>query len=126
MYLILVIWNVQLTQKPKEVPIQHIILAAHHTKNGIVFNISDLEARLNQLTDSRDKRGKIYPLGMILTMVILAKLAGKDKPSGIAQWIRLRGDAFVRIFRWFLKENQPTLLGDVKQFFKPARMNAGW
>ncbi len=42
---------------------------------------------------------KIYPLGMILTMVILAKLAGEDKPSGIAQWIRLRGDAFVRIFR---------------------------
>ncbi len=75
-----------------------IILEAQHTKDGIVFNISDLEARLNQLTDSRDKRGKIYPLGMILTMVILAKLAGEDKPSGIAQWIRLRCDAFVRIF----------------------------
>ncbi len=78
---------------------QHIILEAHSTKDGIVFDISDLEARLNQLTDSRDKRGKIYPLGMILTMVILAKLAGEDKPSGIAQWIRLRGDAFVKIFR---------------------------
>ena len=77
---------------------QHIILKADSTKDGIVFNISDLEARLNQLTDSRDKRGKIYPLGMVLTMVILAKLAGEDKPSGIAQWIRLRGDAFVKIF----------------------------
>ncbi len=43
---------------------QHIILEAHNTKDGIVFNISDLEARLNKLTDSRDKRGKIYPLGM--------------------------------------------------------------
>ena len=78
---------------------QHIILESHNTKNGIVFNISDLAARLHTLTDSRDKRGKIYPLGMILTMVILAKLAGEDKPSGIAQWIRLRGDAFVKIFR---------------------------
>jgi len=78
---------------------QHIILEAHHTKNGIVFNISDLEARLNQLTDSRDKRGKIYPLSMILTMIILAKLAGEDKPSGIAQWIQLRCDTFVRIFQ---------------------------
>lgn len=77
---------------------QHIILEAHSTKDGIVFNISHLEARLNQLTDSRDRRGKIYPLGMILTMIILAKLAGEDKPSGIAQWIRLRSDAFVRIF----------------------------
>ncbi|MCB9419214.1 MAG: ISAs1 family transposase [Ardenticatenaceae bacterium] len=77
---------------------QHIILEAHHTKDGLVFNVTDLEARLNQLTDSRDRRGKIYPLGTILTMIILAKLAGEDKPSGIAQWIRLRCDAFVRIF----------------------------
>lgn len=77
---------------------QHIILEAHHTKDGIVFDVAHLAARLNQLTDSRDNRGKIYALGMILTMVILAKLAGEDKPSGIAQWIRLRGKAFVRIF----------------------------
>jgi hypothetical protein len=72
---------------------------------------------LNQLTDTRDKRGKIYPLGMILTLVILAKLAGEDKPSGITEWIRLRCDAFVKIFnckhhrmpclniiRWVLEE----------------------
>ncbi len=45
---------------------QHIILEAHHTNDGGVFDISHLEARLNQLIDSRDKRGKIYPLGMIL------------------------------------------------------------
>jgi predicted transposase YbfD/YdcC len=27
---------------------------------------------------------------------------------------------------WFLKDNQPTLLEDVKQFFKPARISVGW
>jgi len=27
---------------------------------------------------------------------------------------------------WFLKNNQPTLLEDVQQFFKPARVSAGW
>jgi predicted transposase YbfD/YdcC len=36
---------------------------------------------------------------MILTMVILAKLAGEDKPSGIAEWIQLRCDSFVRLFK---------------------------
>lgn len=76
----------------------HIILSANDTE-AIVFNIADLEARLNQLTDTRDKRGKVYPLGMILTLVILAKLAGEDKPSGITEWIRLRCDAFVKIFK---------------------------
>jgi predicted transposase YbfD/YdcC len=76
---------------------KHIILEAQNT-DAIVFNIADLEARLNQLPDSRDKRGKIYSLGMILTMVLLAKLSGEDKPSGIAQWIRLRCESFVELF----------------------------
>lgn len=76
---------------------KHIILEANDT-DVIAFDLADLAARLNKLTDTRDKRGKIYPLGMLLTMIILAKLAGEDKPSGIAEWIRLRRDAFVTIF----------------------------
>ena len=76
---------------------QDIILEAKKTE-VVVFNTADLEARLNQLTDTRDNRGKIYPLGMILTLVILAKLAGEDKPAGITQWIRLRCDSFVELF----------------------------
>jgi predicted transposase YbfD/YdcC len=35
---------------------------------------------------------------MLLTLIILAKLAGEDKPSGITDWIRLRCDDFVRLF----------------------------
>jgi predicted transposase YbfD/YdcC len=76
---------------------KHIILEGNET-DTIVFDLADLAARLNQLTDTRQKRGKIYPLGMILTLVILAKLAGKDKPSAICEWIRLRCDVFVKIF----------------------------
>jgi len=76
---------------------KQIILEANETA-AIGFDVADLAAHLNQLTDSRDRRGKIYPLGMILTLVILAKLAGEDKPSGIAEWIRLRCDDFVALF----------------------------
>ena len=76
---------------------QDIILEAKKT-DVVVFNTAELEARLNQLTDSRKRRGKIYPLGMILTLIILAKLSGEDKPSGITQWIRLRCDSFVELF----------------------------
>ncbi len=95
---------------------KHIILEANDT-DAIVFNVADLEARLSQLTDTRDKRGKIYPLSMLLTMVVLAKLVGEDKPSGIAEWIRLRCESFVTLFdckhrrmpclniiRWILQE----------------------
>lgn len=77
---------------------KHIILEANNT-DGIVFDIKDLEARFKQLTDTRHAQGKIYPLSMILTMVILAKLSGEDKPSGITEWIRLRCDSFVKLFK---------------------------
>lgn len=76
---------------------KHIMLAGKET-DAIVFDVADLAERLNQLHDTRDRRGKIYPLGMILTLVILAKLAGEDKPSAIAEWIRLRCGAFVKLF----------------------------
>lgn len=76
---------------------KHIILEANRT-DATVFDLADLSAHLSQLTDPRDRRGKIYPLGMVLTLIILAKLAGEDKPSGITEWIRLRRDAFVSIF----------------------------
>lgn len=95
---------------------KHIILEANDT-DAVAFNIADLAERLEELTDKRDRRGKIYPLGMLLTLIILAKLAGEDKPSGMAQWIRLRCDAFVELFdckhrrmpclnsiRWVLQE----------------------
>jgi predicted transposase YbfD/YdcC len=86
---------------------KHIILEANDTE-AVVFDIADLSARLNQLTDKRKKRGKIYPLGMILTLVILAKLSGEDKPSGITEWIRLRRDSFVALFN-FKHQRMPCL-----------------
>lgn len=76
---------------------KHIILEANNA-DATVFNVAHLAVCLNQLTDTRDRRGKIYPLGMLLTLIILAKLAGEDKPTGIAHWIRLRCDAFVKLF----------------------------
>ena len=78
---------------------KHIILEAKNT-DAVVFDIKDLESRFQQLTDTRDPRGKIYPLSMVLSMVVLAKLAGEDKPSGITEWIRLRCDSFVKLFNF--------------------------
>lgn len=76
---------------------KHIILEGQETE-AVVLDVADLAAKLEQLPDPRDRRGKIYPLGMLLTLVILAKLAGEDKPSAITEWIRLRRDAFVKLF----------------------------
>ena len=61
---------------------QCIILKANEV-DGIVFNLADLAQYLNQLTDRRDNRGKVYDLGTILSMIVLARLSGQDKPYGI-------------------------------------------
>ena len=90
---------------------EHIILEAQDP-NRIDFELAGLTACLNQLTDSRKRRGKVYPLGVVLTLIFLAKLAGEDKPSGIAQWIRLRCDAFVRLFN--LKHQRMPCLNTIR------------
>lgn len=66
----------------------------------VAFDIAELERRSAQLPDSRSKRGRIYPLSMVVVLLVLAKLAGEDKPSGIARWIRERQDLLWRLFDW--------------------------
>jgi predicted transposase YbfD/YdcC len=51
---------------------------------------ASLFALLAQLPDPRTRRGRRYPLAAVLTVIVLAKLAGETKMSGIAQWARLR------------------------------------
>lgn len=46
--------------------------------------------RLGGLDDSRKRRGRRYELAVILSGILLAKLAGEDKPEGIAEWVQLR------------------------------------
>jgi hypothetical protein len=53
---------------------------------------ASLFALLAQLPDPRKRRGRRYALAVILTLMILAKLAGEPTPSGIAHWARLRTD----------------------------------
>ena len=86
---------------------KHIMLAAKDTE-AIAFDLAHLAAYLGRIHDPRHKQGNVYPLGMILALIFLAKLAGEDKPSGITEWIRLRRDEFVRLFN-FKHQRMPCL-----------------
>ncbi len=59
-------------------------------ENGLVFDIHGLYAVLMKVQDTRKLKGKRYPLQMLLVLMILAKLGGEDKPSGIAEWVANR------------------------------------
>ena len=45
---------------------------------------------LEQVKDGRARRGVRYSVAFVLTLILLGKLVGEVKLSGIAQWVRLR------------------------------------
>jgi DDE_Tnp_1-associated len=52
--------------------------------------VTALYEALQQVKDGRKKRGCRYPLALILTLLLLARLAGETNVRAAAQWIRLR------------------------------------
>jgi predicted transposase YbfD/YdcC len=61
------------------------------SNTGQVIDLGSLYQRLEGLQDKRKAKGKRYALATILMGMFLAKLCGEDKPSGIAEWVALRG-----------------------------------
>jgi predicted transposase YbfD/YdcC len=67
------------------------------SNTGQVFNMISLYDRFQEVRDSRKPKGKRYALATILMGMFLAKLCGEDKPSGIAEWVRLREQWITRM-----------------------------
>ena len=66
-------------------------------EGGFVFEVGSLYDRLDGLMDARDARGKRYPLAVVLMLIMLAKLSGEDRPSGIAEWARQRQSELIEL-----------------------------
>jgi len=75
-----------------------LVATLPHDVDGLLFDVGSLYARLVGLRDRRRRRGVRYALAVILVAVVLAKLAGQDKPKGIAEWVQLRKELFVTLF----------------------------
>lgn len=61
-----------------------------NTEAGVVIDVGSLYAGFCELPDPRKARGKRYRLETMLTLIVLAKVCGEDKPSGIAEWAKHR------------------------------------
>lgn len=62
------------------------------------FSVQALANRLEELTDRRKRRGVRYPLAMLLTLAVLAKLSGHTRLEPMADWARLRAEQLARLF----------------------------
>lgn len=57
-------------------------------ETGIICDKDSMYERFHHLCDPRGAKGKIYSLVTLLSIIFLAKLSGKDKPTEIADWAR--------------------------------------
>ncbi len=60
------------------------------SEDGYVFDVGSLYDECLKLTDKRHARGKRFALAQVLVFYVLARLAGEDTPSGVAEWVRAR------------------------------------
>lgn len=67
------------------------------SNTGQIINLGSLYHRFEGITDKRKAKGKRYALATILMGMLLAKLCGEDKPSGIAEWVALRGEWIAKV-----------------------------
>ena len=63
-----------------------------------LVNIGELYTILEQVKDNRQEKGKRYSIGILLIVVILAKLCGENTPYGIAEWAKMRGKELQKLF----------------------------
>jgi predicted transposase YbfD/YdcC len=64
---------------------------------GLIYDLKSLFAFLLQVVDPRKAKGKRYLLETLLSLILLAKLAGEDKPSGISEWVAHRVEQLVEM-----------------------------
>src|SRR5256885_10291179 len=61
---------------------------------------TSLYCAFEQVKDGRKAKGKRYPLALILTLLMLGKLAGETTINGIVDWIKERKAFFKQLLNW--------------------------
>ena len=66
-------------------------------ENGLVFDLRSLFDYLTKIRDPHQNKGKQYPLPILLILMLLAKLGGEDKPSGMTDWVAGRKEQLMAL-----------------------------
>lgn len=67
---------------------------------SLAINAASLYQAFEQVKDGRKKKGKRYPLALILTLLLLGKLAGETSIDGIVDWVNERKEGIKRLLNW--------------------------
>jgi len=61
---------------------------------------ASLYCAFETVKDGRKAKGKRYPLALLLTLILLGKMAGENQINGIVNWIQERKDELKRQLNW--------------------------
>src|SRR5579885_2708497 len=67
---------------------------------GLSIDPASLYRAFEQVTDGRKAKGKRYPLPLLLTLLLLGKLAGETGINGIVDWVNERAGWLRRQLNW--------------------------
>src|SRR5579859_6504108 len=69
-------------------------------QESLAIDVASLYQAFEQVKDGRGKKGKRYPLALILTLIMLGKMAGETKIGGIIDWINERKKEIQQLLNW--------------------------
>lgn len=70
------------------------------SQESLARDAASLYRAFEKVKDGRKARGKRYPLALILTLLLLGKLAGETTINGVVDWIFERKDDLKRQLSW--------------------------
>lgn len=66
----------------------------------VTIDMASLYSEFEKVKDGRGEKGKRYPLPLLLTLLLLGKLAGETTINGIVDWIQERKASLKRQLHW--------------------------
>ena len=69
-------------------------------QEAVAIHTASLYSEFEKVKDGRGKKGKRYPLSLILTLLLLGKMAGETTINGIVDWIKERKGSLKRQLNW--------------------------
>jgi DDE family transposase len=69
-------------------------------QGSLPIDAASLYCAFEQVKDGRKKKGKRYPLALILTLLMLGKMAGEKSINGIVDWVKERKAPLKRQLNW--------------------------
>ena len=67
---------------------------------SVAIDVTSLYSEFEKVKDGRGEKGKRYPLPLLLTLLLLGKMAGESTINGIGDWIKERQGSLKRQFDW--------------------------